>query len=284
MPLKKLHGRTPGTRNATGFDFKELTVKKPSTRGLLKPLKRSSGRNNQGRITSRFRGGGAKRAYRVVDFSGREKLGVPAKLTTIEYDPNRNTRIGLLQYADGDKRYMLIPQKVKVGFSILTDIKAPASPGNRMELQNIPEGVQIYNLELEPGRGGKIVRTAGSSATLMSLEGKYALVRMPSGEIRRFEKDCFASIGVLGNAEAMNLKLGKAGRKRYLGRRPHNRGSSMNPNDHPHGGGEGCTPIGHPSPLTPWGKKALGYKTRKRKLSDRMIARSRHLAKKKKKK
>jgi large subunit ribosomal protein L2 len=281
MPLKKLHGRTPGTRTATGFDFKEITTKKPGVKRLVKSKRRISGRNNQGVTTVRFRGGGAKRAYRVIDFSGREKLGVPAKIVTIEYDPNRRARIGLLHYVDGDKRYMLVPQKVRVGFTILTAEKAPPSPGNRMALRNVPEGVAIHNLELFPGRGGTIVRTAGSSATLMSLEGQYALVRLPSGEIRKFEKDCFASIGALGNAEAMNVNLGKAGRKRYLGRRPHNRGSSMNPNDHPHGGGEGKAPIGRSGPLTPWGKKALGYKTRRRKDSSKWIVRSRHAAKKK---
>ena len=282
MPLKKLSGQTPGTRTATGFDFSELKGAAKTVRGLLASKKRTSGRNNQGVTTSRFRGGGAKRQYRIVDFSGREKLGIPAKLMTVEYDPNRNVRIGLLHYADGDKRYMLVPQKVKVGFTILTDEKAVPSPGNRMALRNVPEGVEIHNIELFPNRGGTIVRTAGSSATLMSLEGPYALVRLPSGEIRRFDKACFATIGVLGNAEAMNLNLGKAGRSRYLGRRPHNRGSSMNPNDHPHGGGEGKAPVGRSGPLTPWGKKAHGKKTRRNKnLSSMWIVRNRHAAKKK---
>ncbi len=281
MPLKKFHGRTPGTRQATGYDFSELTGATPEKR-LLRSLKRISGRNNQGRTTVRFRGGGVKRAYRIVDFSGREKLNVPGTIMTMEYDPNRNARIGLVQFADGDKRYMLIPQKVKVGFTVITAEKAQPSPGNRMALKSIPEGVQIHNIELFPNRGGTIVRSAGTSATLMAIEGDHALVRLPSGETRRFSSDCLATIGVLGNPEAMNLSLGKAGRKRYLGRRPHNRGSSMNPNDHPHGGGEGKSPIGRPGPLTPWGKKALGVKTRTRKnRSDVWIVQNRHSAKKK---
>lgn len=275
MPTITYKPITPGRRHGNKEDFSSLTPKARPEKRLLKRLKENAGRNNQGRITIRHRGAGAhKKMYRVIDFTG--KLNVPGVIKTIEYDPNRNVRIALVYYRDGDKRYILLPNKVKVGFEILTAVKAPAQPGNRMMIKNIPEGIDVFNLEIYPGRGGQAVRTAGSSARLVSLEGEYAQIKMPSGEIRLFHKDCMATVGTLSNAEFINVRLGKAGRSRWKGIRPTVRGKAMNPNDHPHGGGEGRNPIGMPHPKTPWGKPALGWKTRKNKRTNRWIVRDVH--------
>lgn len=280
MSIISFKPTTPGRRHGNKEDFTSLSSSK-RVKGLTVRLKENGGRNNQGRITIRHRGSGAhRRMYRVIDFNG--KLNVPGTIKAIEYDPNRNVRIALVAYRDGEKRYVLLPNKVQVGFEILTAEKAPIQPGNRMMLKSIPEGIDIFNLEINPGKGGKLVRTAGGSASLMSLEGRYAQVKMPSGEIRLFHKDCMATIGGLSNAEFTNLRLGKAGRNRWKGIRPTVRGKAMNPNDHPHGGGEGRNSIGLPYPKTPWGKPALGKKTRKIKRTNRWILRDSHgLAKKK---
>ncbi len=271
---------TPSRRHGNKEDFSSLSSGSKPLKKLTVRLKENGGRNNQGRITIRHRGSGShRRMYRVIDFVG--KMNVPGVVKTIEYDPNRNVRIALVSYRDGDKRYILLPNKVQVGFELLAADKAPVQPGNRMMLKSIPEGLEIFNLEINPGKGGKLVRTAGGSAQLMSLEGRYAQVKMPSGEIRLFHKDCMATIGTLSNAEFTNLRLGKAGRNRWKGIRPTVRGKAMNPNDHPHGGGEGRNSIGLPYPKTPWGKPALGTKTRKNKRSNRWILRDSHgLAKK----
>lgn len=275
MPILSYTPTTPGRRHGNKEDYASLTPHAKPTKRLLRRLKENAGRNNQGRITVRHRGAGSHRKmYRVIDFTG--KMNVPGVIKTVEYDPNRNVRIALVHYKDGDKRYILLPNKVKVGFEILTAAKAPVQPGNRMMLKNIPEGIDIFNLEIYPGRGGQVVRTAGSSARLTSLEGEYAQVKMPSGEIRLFHKDCMATVGTLSNAEFVNVKLGKAGRSRWKGIRPTVRGKAMNPNDHPHGGGEGRNPIGMPHPKTPWGKPALGWKTRKNKRTNRWILRDVH--------
>src|SRR3990172_4629581 len=280
MPIKTFKPTTPGRRHGNKEDFSSLTRNSKPLKRLTIRLKENAGRNNQGRITTRHRGSGAhKRMYRIIDFVG--KMNVPGTVKTMEYDPNRNTRIAIVHYRDGDKRYILVPNKLKVGFEILTANKAPIQPGNRMMIKNIPEGLEIFNLEIRPGSGGKLVRTAGSKAQLVSLEGEYAQVKMPSGEIRLFHKDCLANIGTLGNAEFINLKIGKAGRNRWKGRRPNVRGKAMNPPDHPHGGGEGRNPIGMPHAKTPWGKPALGWKTRRNKRTNRWILRDSHgLAKK----
>ncbi|MBI4835773.1 MAG: 50S ribosomal protein L2 [Candidatus Abawacabacteria bacterium] len=275
MPTLSFKPTTPGRRHGSKEDFSTLTRDVKPEKKLLQRLKENAGRNNQGRITVRHRGSGSHRKmYRVIDFTG--KMNVPGVIKTIEYDPNRNVRIALVNYRDGDKRYILLPGKVKVGFEILTAAKAPVQPGNRMMLKNIPEGVDVFNLEIYPGRGGQAVRTAGSSARLMSLEGEYAQVKMPSGEIRLFNKECMATVGILSNPEFVNVKIGKAGRNRWKGIRPTVRGKAMNPNDHPHGGGEGRNPIGMPHPKTPWGKPALGWKTRKNKRTNRWILRDSH--------
>ncbi|MBP6084647.1 50S ribosomal protein L2 [Candidatus Gracilibacteria bacterium] len=266
---------TPGRRHGNKEDTTVLTKGARPQKNLTARLKENAGRNNQGRITTRHRGSGAhRRMYRIVDFKG--KMDVPGVVKTIEYDPNRNVRIALVNFRDGDKRYILLPNKVQVGFEIITAEKATIQPGNRVMLKNIPEGIDIFNIEINPGRGGKMVRTAGSSANLMSLEGEYAQVKMPSGEIRLFHKDCMATIGTLSNAEFTNLRIGKAGRNRWKGIRPTVRGKAMNPNDHPHGGGEGRNSIGLPYPKTPWGKPAMGWKTRKNKRSNRWILRDSH--------
>jgi large subunit ribosomal protein L2 len=238
-------------------------------------LKKHSGRNNQGKITTRHRGGGAKRAYRLIDFK-RNKLEVPAKVAAIEYDPNRSARIALLHYVDGEKRYILAPVGLKVGDRVVAGPDADIKPGNALPLRNIPTGTTIHNIELERGRGGQIVRSAGAGAQLMAKEGKYALLRLPSGEQRYVNILCMATIGQVGNVDHENVRIGKAGRSRHMGRRPTVRGSAMNPVDHPHGGGEGRAPIGG-QPQTPWGKPALGYKTRKNKRSDRFIVRRRNV-------
>ncbi len=257
----------------TGSTFDELTKSKPE-KPLLKPNKKRAGRNNQGRITVRHRGGGAKRRLRIIDFK-RDKLGVPGRVAAIEYDPNRSANIALIFYADGDKRYILSPLGLNVDDTVKAGDDAELKPGNALPMRVMPSGTLIHSIELQPGRGGQLVRSAGASAQLMAKEGEYALIRLPSGEMRRIRSSCLATIGQIGNADHQNIKLGKAGRKRWLGRRPQVRGSAMNPCDHPHGGGEGRSPIGMPGPKTPWGKPALGYKTRKHKPSDKMIVKRR---------
>lgn len=246
-----------------GYDFSNLSKVEP-LRPLTGGFRRAVGRNNQGRVTSRHRGGGVKRLYRMVDFK-QDKINVPAKVFSIEYDPNRTVRIARLHYADGDQRYILAPQGLKMGDKIVTSEKGALEPGNRMKLKNIPQGTQIHNVEIEPGRGGQLIRSAGSAATVLAHEGKYVQVVLPSSEVRRFNGEVMASIGQLSNVEHSTIKLGKAGRARYLGIRPSVRGTAMNPVDHPHGGGEGRQPIGMPGPKTPWGKPARGVKTRNRK-------------------
>lgn len=264
MPLKIYSPTTPGRRFMTGADFSELTSSQPE-KSLLRPLKRTGGRNSQGRVTARHRGGGHKRKYRVIDFK-RDKHGVPAKVVSIEYDPNRTARIALLQYVDGEKRYILAPLGLRVGEVLASGPDAEIKSGNALPLSHIPLGLSIHNLELVPGKGGQIVRSAGGSATAIAKEGGFARVRLPSGEIRLFHIGCMATIGQLGNLEHDGITLGKAGRSRWLGRRPKVRGVAMNPVDHPHGGGEGKSSGGrHPS--TPWGKPTKGYKTRKKKKS-----------------
>ncbi len=273
MPLKQYRPTSPGRRGMTGSSFEEITKSKPE-RSLLAPKKRKAGRSNQGKITVRHRGGGAKRRLRVLDFK-RDKLGVPGRVAAIEYDPNRSARIALIFYADGDKRYILAPNELKVDDSIKSGPDAEVKPGNALPMKQIPTGTLIHNIEMEVGRGGQLVRSAGVAAQLMAKEGKYALVRLPSGEMRRVSIDCLATIGQVGNIDHRSVNLGKAGRRRWMGWRPTVRGSAMNPSDHPHGGGEGRAPIGLPGPKTPWGKPALGYRTRKAKASDRMIVKRR---------
>jgi large subunit ribosomal protein L2 len=257
----------------TGLTFEEITKTKPE-KSLLLPLKKKGGRNNQGRITVRHRGGGAKRTLRIIDFK-RNKLGVFGRVVSIEYDPNRSANIALINYEDGEKRYILAPLGLKVGDSIISDVNADMKVGNALPLERILAGTLIHNIELHPGKGGQMVRGAGVAAQLIGMENHYALVRLPSGEVRRVHKDCMATIGQVGNVDHQNVKLGKAGRRRYMGWRPVVRGSAMSPRDHPHGGGEGRSPIGMPGPKTPWGKPTLGYKTRRNKVSDKMIIRRR---------
>jgi large subunit ribosomal protein L2 len=257
----------------TGSSFEEITKAKPE-KSLLAPKKRRAGRSNQGKITVRHRGGGAKRRLRVLDFK-RDKPGVPGRVAAIEYDPNRSARIALIHYADGDKRYILAPNELKVDDSIKAGPDAEVKPGNTLPLKQIPTGTMIHNIEMVVGKGGQLVRSAGAAAQLMAKEGKYALVRLPSGEVRRLSIDCLATIGQVGNVDHRSVNLGKAGRKRWMGWRPTVRGSAMTPRDHPHGGGEGRAPVGLPGPKTPWGKPALGYRTRKAKASDRMIVKRR---------
>jgi len=271
MPLKVYKPTSPGRRGMTGATFEEITKKKPE-KSLLKPLKRKAGRNNQGRITVRHRGGGAKRMYRVIDFK-RDKLGIQGEVAAIEYDPNRSARLALVDYADGEKRYILAPLGIKVGDTILAGSDAEIKIGNALPLKSIPTGTAIHNIELHRGKGGQMVKSAGGVAQLMAKEGSYALLRMPSGELRRVHIECFATIGQVGNVDHQHINLGKAGRKRHIGIRPTVRGSAMSPRDHPHGGGEGRSPIGMPGPKTPWGKPALGYVTRNKKLTDNMIVR-----------
>ncbi len=277
MAVKVYKPKTPGQRHKTSYTFEEITKSTPE-RSLTVIRKKSSGRNAAGRVTVRHRGGGAKRQIRLVDFK-RNKPNIPAKVAAIEYDPNRTARLALLNYADGEKRYILAPIGVKVGDMLMSGPKAEIRPGNNLPLANIPIGTTIHGIELYPGKGAQMVRSAGTSAQLLAKEGKYAHVRMPSGEVRLVLQECSASIGQVGNVEHSNIKLGKAGRKRHLGRRPEVRGTAMSPRDHPHGGGEGRTGIGMPGPKTPWGKPALGYKTRRNKRSDDMIVRHRSKAK-----
>ena len=261
--MKYYKPTTPSRRQMTGYDFSNLSDVSP-LKSKLSGFQRSVGRNNQGRITTRHHGGGVKRLFREVDFK-QYKVDVPGKVFSIEYDPNRSARIARVHYNDGDKRYILAPSELKVGAIVVTSEKTSLEPGNRMRIKNIPSGTIVHNLELRPGQGGKIIKSAGSGATVMSREGRHIQVLLPSSELRRFDGESFASIGQLSNAEHSSIVLGKAGRSRYLGRRPAVRGSAMNPVDHPHGGGEGRQPIGLKAPKTPWGKKALGVKTRNRK-------------------
>jgi large subunit ribosomal protein L2 len=273
MPLKVYKPTSPGRRGMTGATFDEVTKTKPE-KSLLKPLKNRAGRNNQGRMTVRHRGGGAKRMYRIIDFK-RDKLGVAGEVIAIEYDPNRSARLALIQHEDGDKRYILAPNGLKVGATVKASDDAEIKPGNTLPLRAIPTGTSIHNIELHRGKGGQLVRGAGAVAQLMAKEGNYALIRMPSSEIRKIHIECRATIGQVGNVDHQHIKLGKAGRKRHLRIRPTVRGSAMTPRDHPHGGGEGKSPIGLPGPKTPWGKPAMGYVTRKNKRTDNMIVRRR---------
>ena len=273
MAIRKINPTSPGQRGMTKSDFAEITTDKPE-KSLLKDLRKTAGRNNTGRITCRHKGGGHKRAYRIVDFK-REKFGIPAVVKTIEYDPNRNVRISLVVYADGEKRYILTPHGLNVGDTIISGPNADILTGNALPLEMIPLGTIVHCVELEPGRGGKMVRTAGGAAQLMAKEGNYVTLKLASSEMRMVRKECLATVGVLGNAEFKNQKIGKAGRTRYLGVRPTVRGVTMNPCDHPHGGGEGKTGPGG-NPKTPWGKPALGIKTRnKKKASGKLIVRGR---------
>ena len=274
MAVKKFKPTTPSRREMTMATFEEITTNVPE-KSLLVSLKKNGGRNAQGKITVRHRGGGAKRKYRIIDFK-RNKDGIPAKVATIEYDPNRTAYIALVIYADGEKRYILAPSALKVGDVIESGVNADIKPGNALPLKNIPVGTVIHNVELQTGKGGQLVRSAGTSAQLMAKEGDYATLRLPSGEMRYVRIECRATIGSLSNTTNDIVNIGKAGRKRHMGWRPTVRGSVMNPNDHPHGGGEGKSPIGRPSPVTPWGKPALGYKTRKtKKYSDKFIIKDR---------
>jgi large subunit ribosomal protein L2 len=273
MPLRSYKPTSPGIRFMTRPTFEEITTDKPH-KPLLEPMKRGSGRNVQGRLTVRHRGGGEKRSYRRIDFR-RDKWDVPAKLATIEYDPNRSARIGLLHYLDGEKRYMLVPNGLKVGDTVIAGSTAEARVGNALPLSSIPLGTQIHNIELVPGKGGQIVRSAGASAQLLAKEADAAQVRLPSGEVRRVDLRCMATVGQVGNLDHENQSIGKAGRSRHMGRRPEVRGVVMNPRDHPHGGGEGKSPTGMP-PKTPWGEPAMGHRTRRNKTSNKLIVRSRH--------
>ena len=273
MALKIYRPTSPGRRGMSGSTFEEITRDKPE-KSLLLPLKKRAGRNNQGRITVRHRGGGAKRRLRSIDFK-RDKTGIPGRVASIEYDPNRTARIALIYYVDGAKRYILAPVGLEVGNTVMAGSDAEIKPGNALPMKSMPTGTQIHNIELQKGRGAQLVRSAGSSAQLMVKEGEYVLIRMPSGEIRRIRGDCMATIGQVSNVDHSNISIGKAGRKRWMGWRPTVRGSAMSPRDHPHGGGEGRSPIGLPGPKTPWGKPALGYKTRKPKASDKMIVKRR---------
>lgn len=273
MAIKMYKPTSPGRRGMSVSTFEEITRSTPE-RSLLRPLRERAGRNSQGRVTVRHQGGGHKRMYRVIDFK-RDKLGVPGRVDSIEYDPNRSARIALVVYADGDKRYILAPLGLKVGAQLLAGPQAEVRVGNSMPLRNIPLGTVVHNVELAPGRGGQLARSAGTAAQVMAKEGDFAQLRLPSGEVRRVLLTCAATIGQVGNTDHANINLGKAGRKRWLGIRPAVRGTAMEPNSHPHGGGEGRTGIGMASPKTPWGKPALGYKTRKNKRTDKYIVRRR---------
>lgn len=278
MGFKKFKATTPGRRFMSVLTFEEITKTHPE-KSLLKSFKKHAGRNNQGKLTVRHQGGGHKQLYRMIDFKQRDKMGIAGKVVAIEYDPNRTALIILVNYTDGEKRYHLAPDQIKVGTVIVSQEKAEILIGNRMALKNIPVGYDIHNIELNPGRGGQIVRSAGGKAHVVGVEGAYAQIQLPSGEVRLIDKNCFASIGIVSNIDHGNVKLGKAGRKRWLGKRPEVRGKAMNPIDHPHGGGEGNQPTGMPGPKTPWGMPALGYKTRKRKYSDTLIVKDRRRAK-----
>ena len=275
MAIKVYKPTINSRRNMSVTDYSELSKVAPE-RSLLEPLKNKSGRNNYGRITVRHRGGANRRKYRVIDFK-RSKFDVPAEVVSLEYDPNRSAHIALIKYEDGVKSYILAPAGLKVGDKVMAGPEADIKPGNALPLVNIPTGTVIHNVELYPGRGGQLARAAGNAAQLMAKEGEYALLRLPSGELRKVPANCMATVGQVGNLDHENVKIGNAGRKRHMGWRPTVRGSVMNPNDHPHGGGEGKSPIGRPGPVTPWGKPALGYKTRnKKKASNKMIVRRRN--------
>jgi large subunit ribosomal protein L2 len=273
VAIKVFRPTSPGRRGMSGYSFDEITKKKPE-KSLLRVKKSKAGRNFHGKITVRHRGGGEKRRLRIIDFK-RDKIGIPGRVAAIEYDPNRSARIALIHYADGEKRYILAPLGLNVDDKIMAGPDAELKPGNALPMQAMPTGIELHNIELTKGRGGQIVRSAGASAQLMVKEGEYVLLRLPSGEIRRVRGYCMATIGKVGNLEHQTINLGKAGRKRHMGWRPTVRGSAMTPRDHPHGGGEGRSPVGMPGPKTPWGKPALGYKTRQPKASDKMIVKRR---------
>ena len=273
MAVKTYKPTSPGRRGMTGSTFEEITGIEPE-RSLLRPLRKRSGRNVYGRITVRRRGGGHKRQYRLIDFN-RDKVGIPARVRSIEYDPNRSARIALLVYADGEKRYIIAPLGLQVGDTVMSGVDSEIRVGNALPLDRIPLGTLVHNIELYPGRGGQMVRSAGTSAQVLAKEGDYVTLRLPSGEMRLVRKECMATVGEVGNVDHGNIKLGKAGRKRWLGRRPSVRGSAMTPRDHPHGGGEGRSPIGMSSPKSPWGRKTLGKKTRRNKATDKYIVRRR---------
>ena len=273
MAIKSFKPYSAGRRFMTVASFDEITTDKPE-KSLVERLKKNGGRNQQGRLTVRHQGGGHKRLYRIIDFK-RNKDGIPAKVSTIEYDPNRSARIALLNYADGEKRYIIAPNGLKVGDQVMSGPEADIKPGNALPLKNIPVGTLLHNVELKIGAGAQLVRSAGAYAQLMAIEGDYATLRMPSGEMRKVHVNCRATIGVVGNAEHMNITIGKAGRARWMGKRPENRGVAMNPNDHPHGGGEGRSPVGRKHPVTKWGKCAMGAKTRRKKASDKLIIKGR---------
>ena len=273
MGIKAFKPTSPGRRQMTVTAFEEITRSKPE-KSLVAPLRRSGGRNAEGRTTSRFRGGGHKRAYRIIDFK-RDKDGIPGRIASIEYDPNRSARIALVHYIDGEKRYILAPLGMKVGDVIESGPNSDIKPGNALPLVNIPVGTVVHAIELTAGRGAQLARSAGTSAQIMAREGDYVTLRLPSSEMRMVRAECRATIGQVGNVEHENITIGKAGRKRWMGRRPHNRGVAMNPVDHPHGGGEGRAPVGMKSPVTPWGVPTLGYRTRRAKASDRLIVRRR---------
>ena len=278
MGIRVYKPTSAGRRGMTVSDFQELTGSGTSRvkpeRALLRPLRKRAGRNFRGKITVRHRGGGHKRRYRIIDYK-RDKFGIPARVESVQYDPNRSARIALLLYADGERRYIIAPLDLVVGDTVLSGSEAEPRVGNAMPISMIPQGTPIHNIELQPGRGGQLVRAAGTSAQILTKEGSYAQVRLPSGEVRLISLSCLATVGQVGNVEHGLVNLGKAGRSRWLGRRPSVRGSAMSPRDHPHGGGEGRSPIGMPGPKTPWGKPALGYRTRKNKSSDKMIVRRR---------
>ena len=275
MPIKKYKPTTPGRRGMSSLTFEEITTNKPE-KSLVVSLKSKGGRNNNGRITTRHQGGEHKRNYRIIDFK-RNKDGIPAKVATIEYDPNRSANIALLHYVDGEKRYILAPKGLTVGMQVVSGKDADIKVGNCLEMKDMPEGTFIHNVELKPGKGGQLARSAGCSAQILGIEEKYVTVRLSSGEVRKILANCRATVGVVGNEDHSLVNIGKAGRNRWKGIRPTVRGSVMNPNDHPHGGGEGRTPIGRKSPMTPWGKKAMGVKTRKtKKASDKLIVRRRN--------
>ena len=263
MAIKKYKPTTPGRRGMTVTDYSVLSKVEPE-RSLLEPMKKNAGRNSYGRITVRHHGGGNRTKYRVIDFK-RQKFGVPAEVKTLEYDPNRSAFISLIEYKDGEKAYIIAADGMKVGDTVMNGPDADIKPGNAMPFKNMPVGTEVHNIEMYPGKGGQLVRSAGTSAQLMAKEGKYALLRLPSGEMRNVPIECIASIGQVSNIDHENVNIGKAGRKRHMGWRPTVRGSVMNPVDHPHGGGEGKSPVGRPGPVTPWGKPTLGYKTRKKK-------------------
>jgi len=273
MGLKTYNPTSPGRRFMSGSTFEELTKVAPE-KSLLMPLKKKSGHNNRGVITVRHRGGGSKRKLRIIDFK-RNKIAIPGKVASIEYDPNRSARIALIHYVDGEKRYILAPLGIKLGSFIEAGENVEIKLGNALPLSSIPVGTSIHNVEFAPGKGGQLIHSAGTSAQIMSKEGKYVVLKLPSGELRKFHQNCWATIGQIGNVNHENIKFGKAGRRRWLGWRPSVRGSAMTPRDHPHGGGEGRAPLGM-HPKTPWGKPALGYKTRRRKVSDKMILRRRN--------